>query len=746
MSVDARMRLVGEDATAPAFSSVERRLQAMQAKGQQLAGALKGAFAAIGGAAIIGTLTRAVTAVSTAAMEAERSYNQFAGTLRATGGVVGMTVGQLEDLTDSLTRSTTFDDDSIRDAMTTLLRFRTIQGETFERAIRLSADLAAALGIDLSDAAQKVGRALVDGTRGVRGLVEAGVKFGGRQAELLKKLEQTGDRARANKLVLDELARSVGGQAGDINTGLYGASRRATVAWGELLEALGKLPAVQSSTQGGLNIIADALDHVRENIEAVGRAQRGLAQLRAGGGQLPALEPGKLPGGRKMPSQEDVTRTLELLRKSPLDPRDISIDMRTGRIIERSKVALAEEKPEKKGKDPNKEREALEAELMRRSERAQESILYGIEEGERLAAERSAATTEDIIADIERRREAEAQAQAQSLAGQDAVLERLRERDERFRSLVDGYQAEIDALGEVSEATRVIRDIERGRYQDLTDAQREQLVSYAAQLDVLREQADELERGREFARSFGAAMASAAEEAIVKWEGFGKLLQGLEQDLIRLITKRLVTEPLAELVGNLFSGEASGGSGGGGIFGMIGSVLGRLFGGGKAVGGDVERGRFYLVGERGPELVRMRAPGTVIPAARTKALLQVQGAAVGPRLTLIQGGARAAAPGPASRVPAGLSRARLGPQQVRIDGARADGGPVAAGGTYEMGERGLELVHMRRAFPHASAETGGERTSVYAPITIVAPNPQAFRASSGQIAADIDRTLRRAAR
>jgi hypothetical protein len=48
-------------------------------------------------------------------------------------------------------------------------------------------------------------------------------------------------------------------------------------------------------------------------------------------------------------------------------------------------------------------------------------------------------------------------------------------------------------------------------------------------------------------------------------------------------------------------------------FKFIGGAIGHLFGGGFADGGDIVPGKFYLVGERGPELIAPRSSGTVIP-------------------------------------------------------------------------------------------------------------------------------------
>lgn len=51
----------------------------------------------------------------------------------------------------------------------------------------------------------------------------------------------------------------------------------------------------------------------------------------------------------------------------------------------------------------------------------------------------------------------------------------------------------------------------------------------------------------------------------------------------------------------------------GGLGGGLGGVLGSLFGGGKAAGGPVERGRSYLVGERGPEMFIPGMSGAIVP-------------------------------------------------------------------------------------------------------------------------------------
>jgi hypothetical protein len=69
------------------------------------------------------------------------------------------------------------------------------------------------------------------------------------------------------------------------------------------------------------------------------------------------------------------------------------------------------------------------------------------------------------------------------------------------------------------------------------------------------------------AKDLGLTFASAFEDAIVGGKGFQEILKGIEQDILRIVTRKLVTEPFA----NFLTGALGGGGGG---------FLSGLFGGG----------------------------------------------------------------------------------------------------------------------------------------------------------------------
>ena len=134
----------------------------------------------------------------------------------------------------------------------------------------------------------------------------------------------------------------------------------------------------------------------------------------------------------------------------------------------------------------------------------------------------------------------------------------------------------------------------------ITERQRDQLLEL---VNGYQKAGDAAKESGNAARDLGLIFVSSAEDAIAKWEGFGKFFKGLEQDLLRFGTRKLLTEPLINAASGLF-GKAGGGD-------ILGSLL--KFVGFRASGGPVLAGAPYIVGERGPELVVPRQSGTVMP-------------------------------------------------------------------------------------------------------------------------------------
>lgn len=95
-----------------------------------------------------------------------------------------------------------------------------------------------------------------------------------------------------------------------------------------------------------------------------------------------------------------------------------------------------------------------------------------------------------------------------------------------------------------------------------------------------------LQRVKDVSKEMGDSIARSFENAIVSGGSLKDMLGGIAQDILRITTQQLITKPLANF-----------------LTGAIGSSLGGIFGGGKALGGPVAAGGLYRVAENRPEML-----------------------------------------------------------------------------------------------------------------------------------------------
>ncbi|HEV7266143.1 MAG TPA: tape measure protein [Falsiroseomonas sp.] len=172
------------------------------------------------------------------------------------------------------------------------------------------------------------------------------------------------------------------------------------------------------------------------------------------------------------------------------------------------------------------------------------------------------------------------------IADNETAYERYGRRLERLSDLVQRSERIGRPLPDATvqrEAERAMEDLERTE----------------------RRIAEGAERTSETVRELGLTFSSAFEDAIVRGEKLSKVMQGLLQDIARVIARRTITEPLGNAVSSALSGFSLDS-----MFSGMGSWLGGLF---RAEGGPVDSGKPYVVGERGPEWFVPRQSGTVLP-------------------------------------------------------------------------------------------------------------------------------------
>ena len=237
------------------------------------------------------------------AKEAEQASNRLSAVLKATGGAAGFAKVELDKMADAMARTTQFDDESIRNAAASLLIFKNIQGQTFTETLKLSADVAAFFGMDLPQAAAKLGKSLEDPETAFGLLKRAGVVLTEQQKSQIKTMGDLGDKAGQQAVVLKRLQEAFGGTAGAMNTGLTKASADLKKAWDELLESFGRTNVVKNVAEGSLFSVAGALEFLKQKLDDYNESTRRMMALRAGlPGQLEPLNPapafvGAVPGG-----------------------------------------------------------------------------------------------------------------------------------------------------------------------------------------------------------------------------------------------------------------------------------------------------------------------------------------------------------------------------------------------------------------------------------------------------------------
>lgn len=149
----------------------------------------------------------------------------------------------------------------------------------------------------------------------------------------------------------------------------------------------------------------------------------------------------------------------------------------------------------------------------------------------------------------------------------------------------------------------------RQQHLNLGPAEETMIKQIAESYGRAQQALEDMQRAMQFVRESGQIAARGLETAFKNWmEGTKtdtkELVRSMIADFAMLTFRRGVTEPLVNMftqgVGSIMSQQSGG--------------LAGLFGGFRAEGGDVDAGRVYMVGERGPEPFVPKVPGRIIPS------------------------------------------------------------------------------------------------------------------------------------
>lgn len=138
---------------------------------------------------------------------------QVQAALTSTNNAAGLSMAQLEESAKSLSSNTAFSRSDIFGMQSLLLTFTDVKDKIFNEAQPAIMDIATRMGGDLKGASIQVGKALNDPIRGMAALRRVGVSFSEGQKAVIKHLQETGNMAGAQKIILSELTKEFGGSA-----------------------------------------------------------------------------------------------------------------------------------------------------------------------------------------------------------------------------------------------------------------------------------------------------------------------------------------------------------------------------------------------------------------------------------------------------------------------------------------------------------------------------------------------------
>lgn len=225
---------------------------------------------ALGVSAAFAGMAGGIALVTKASAEATAEQVKLNAMISASGKAIDpAAINALAQATQNLS---IFDDDAVVSASALLVRLG-MEQKQIEALIPGVADLATALGVDLSTAAQIVGRSIATGS--VMALTKAGIAFDEAAQEAFK----FADANERTRLVSEKLQATVGGVAQAMAGTAVGALSSMHSAVGNLAEAFGSV--FEPMAGAALRSVSGSIDGLRASFEALSPAVKGALALLA---------------------------------------------------------------------------------------------------------------------------------------------------------------------------------------------------------------------------------------------------------------------------------------------------------------------------------------------------------------------------------------------------------------------------------------------------------------------------------
>lgn len=213
---------------------------------------------AAGGALLtIGALGTAITLGTRAFAQMEVATLRMEAAIKANGEATGFTLAQHREMARTLGRDTLTSANEARQAIAVLSTAAGLQGDQFERALRISQDLSDVYGTSLKQNSRILASAFGDPARALSRL-ERYTNIGEEMKETIKSLAQAGENTKAFEMLLGELESRVGGVSEAMSKSLSGSFDTFLETSSELMEAMTKASGITEIFTWVLDANADA--------------------------------------------------------------------------------------------------------------------------------------------------------------------------------------------------------------------------------------------------------------------------------------------------------------------------------------------------------------------------------------------------------------------------------------------------------------------------------------------------------
>lgn len=252
--------------------NVGRASSNMTTKTGKATGFMSGAFKVAAGSLIasfsqaaIGHVTNFLSGMISEAREAEKVSRSTAQGIKTMGAESWTSADAIGELSEKISNKIGVDDELIQTSANLLLTFGNVKNavgennQIFDRAVLAAQDLAAKGFGDADSAAKMLGKALNDPLKGIAALGKAGVTFTQEQKDLIASMVESGDMLGAQKIIMGELERQVGGTAEATSS----AGDKMATTWGNFQEDLGT--AVLPLLDKMLGLLTDFLNWAGEH-------------------------------------------------------------------------------------------------------------------------------------------------------------------------------------------------------------------------------------------------------------------------------------------------------------------------------------------------------------------------------------------------------------------------------------------------------------------------------------------------